>query len=80
MSDFSPARDGKFSFGLWTVGWQGVDVFGGAVRPPLTPQDARGHPLPRRGATEGGGVVRALTDLPPIGQPFSTPARPSAAA
>jgi xylose isomerase len=37
VSDFAPAPDDKFSFGLWTVGWQGVDVFGGAVRPPLDP-------------------------------------------
>jgi xylose isomerase len=27
-----PSRADHFSFGLWTVGWQGVDVFGGAVR------------------------------------------------
>jgi hypothetical protein len=40
MSDFTPTRDDKFSFGLWTVGWQGVDVFGGAVRPPLDPAEA----------------------------------------
>src|SRR5580765_207256 len=40
MSDFTPTRDHKFSFGLWTVGWQGVDVFGGAVRPPLDPAEA----------------------------------------
>jgi len=32
-----PTRDDRFSFGLWTVGWQGVDVFGGAVRPPMDP-------------------------------------------
>src|SRR5918912_4132691 len=37
MSDYSPTREDRFSFGLWTVGWQGVDVFGGAVRPPLDP-------------------------------------------
>jgi xylose isomerase len=30
----------KFSFGLWTVGWQGVDVFGTAVRAPLDPEVA----------------------------------------
>jgi xylose isomerase len=30
-----PSRDDRFSFGLWTVGWQGVDVFGTAIRPPL---------------------------------------------
>ncbi|GAA5153098.1 xylose isomerase [Nocardioides marinquilinus] len=36
----TPSRDDRFSFGLWTVGWQGVDVFGGAVRPPLDPGEA----------------------------------------
>ena len=40
MPDFTPTREDKFSFGLWTVGWQGVDVFGGAVRPPLPPAEA----------------------------------------
>ena len=40
MSDFTPTREDRFSFGLWTVGWQGVDVFGGAVRPPLDPAEA----------------------------------------
>src|SRR6478609_7013709 len=37
---FNPTRDDKFSFGLWTVGWQGVDVFGGAVRPELDAAEA----------------------------------------
>ena len=32
---YVPARSDRFSFGIWTVGWQGVDVFGGAVRPPM---------------------------------------------
>ena len=32
---YVPTREDKFSFGIWTVGWQGVDVFGGAVRPPM---------------------------------------------
>jgi xylose isomerase len=36
-ASLEPTRDDKFSFGLWTVGWQGVDVFGDAVRPPLDP-------------------------------------------
>ena len=40
MADFTPTREDQFSFGLWTVGWQGVDVFGGAVRPPLDPAEA----------------------------------------
>lgn len=34
MNAFTPTREDRFSFGLWTVGWQGVDVFGG-VRDPL---------------------------------------------
>jgi xylose isomerase len=32
---YVPSRADHFSFGIWTVGWQGVDVFGGAVRPPM---------------------------------------------
>jgi xylose isomerase len=32
---FTPTPADRFSFGIWTVGWQGVDVFGGAVRPPM---------------------------------------------
>ncbi len=35
-----PTREDKFSFGLWTVGWQGVDVFGSAIRPPMDPAEA----------------------------------------
>ncbi len=32
-----PSREDLFTFGLWTVGWQGVDVSGSAVRAPLDP-------------------------------------------
>ncbi|QGH70046.1 xylose isomerase [Pseudactinotalea sp. HY158] len=32
--------DIKYSFGLWTVGWQAVDPFGEATRPPLDPADS----------------------------------------
>jgi xylose isomerase len=35
-----PTRADRFSFGLWTVGWQGVDVFGGPVRSPMDPVHA----------------------------------------
>ncbi len=35
-----PTPADRFSFGLWTVGWQGVDVFGTAIRDPLAPADA----------------------------------------
>jgi xylose isomerase len=31
----SPTRDDKFSFGLWTVGYNGTDPFGGPTRAPL---------------------------------------------
>jgi xylose isomerase len=43
MPDLTPHRDDKFSFGLWTVGWRGVDVFGTAVRPVLDPAEAIGR-------------------------------------
>ena len=40
MSGYTPTPDDKFSFGLWTVGWQGTDVFGPASRPLLDPVEA----------------------------------------
>ncbi len=36
-SALSPTKADKFSFGLWTVGWQARDPFGEATRPPLDP-------------------------------------------
>jgi xylose isomerase len=48
-SDLTPTPEDRFSFGLWTVGWQGVDVFGGPVRPPLDPVEAV-HRLAELGA------------------------------
>jgi xylose isomerase len=48
-SDLTPTPVDRFSFGLWTVGWQGVDVFGGPVRPPLDPVEAV-HRLAELGA------------------------------
>src|SRR4029453_15371894 len=32
-----PTSEDKFSFGLWTVGWTGIDPFGSASRPALDP-------------------------------------------
>lgn len=32
---YVPAPADRFSFGIWTVGWQGAEVFGPAVRPPM---------------------------------------------
>jgi xylose isomerase len=44
MSDrFTPTKADHFSFGLWTVGWGGKDLFGDPTRPPLDPVDAVQH-------------------------------------
>jgi len=32
---YVPVREDRFSFGIWTVGWEGTDVFGGPVRAPM---------------------------------------------
>ncbi|WP_027943331.1 xylose isomerase [Amycolatopsis taiwanensis] len=63
MPDFTPTREDRFSFGLWTVGWQGVDVFGGAVRPPLDPGQAV-HKLAELGAY---GITFHDNDVFPFG-------------
>src|SRR5580692_5016414 len=46
---YTPTPADKFSFGIWTVGWQGVDVFGPAVRPPM-PADRAVRKLAELGA------------------------------
>src|SRR6188472_3222151 len=38
-----PTPQDKFSFGLWTVGWLGVDPFGTASRPALAPEEYAGR-------------------------------------
>ncbi|PZQ89582.1 MAG: xylose isomerase [Leifsonia xyli] len=35
MTAPTPTRDDKFSFGLWTIGYNGADPFGGPTRAPL---------------------------------------------
>ena len=40
MGDYRPTPADKFSFGLWTVGYQARDPFGDATRPPLDPVEA----------------------------------------
>lgn len=35
MTDLTPSREDKFSFGLWTFGWRGADPFGDATRAPV---------------------------------------------
>ena len=63
MTGYTPTRADRFSFGLWTVGWQGVDVFGGAVREPLDPAVAV-HRLSELGAY---GVTFHDNDVFPFG-------------
>ena len=63
MSDYTPVRDDYFTFGLWTVGWQGRDVFGDAVRAPLDPVETV-HKLAELGAA---GVTFHDDDLIPFG-------------
>ncbi len=66
--DYTPTREDRFSFGLWTVGWQGVDVFGHAVRPPLDPVETV-HKLAELGAY---GVSFHDDDLIPFGADEAT--------
>ena len=37
MPALEPTPEDRFTFGLWTVGWQARDPFGEATRPPLDP-------------------------------------------
>ncbi len=64
MTDYTPAPEDRFSFGFWTVGWQGVDVFGGAVREPLDPVEGV-HRLAELGAW---GVTFHDDDVTEFGQ------------
>lgn len=40
MDAYTPKKEDKFTFGLWTVGWQARDPFGDASRPPLDPVES----------------------------------------
>jgi xylose isomerase len=42
-----PTKQDPFSFGLWTVGWIGVDPVGAATRPVLDPWEYATSELPR---------------------------------
>src|SRR5262245_7341549 len=68
MPDVQATRDDRFSFGLWTVGWQGVVVFGTAVREPLEPAEA-GHRLADLGAY---GITFHDNDVFPFGADATT--------
>ena len=61
-SDYAPVPADKFTFGLWTVGWQGRDPFGDASRPPLDPVESV-HRLAELGAY---GVTFHDNDLIPF--------------
>lgn len=61
--NYQPTPEDKFSFGLWTVGWQGRDPFGDATRAPLDPADSVRH-LAELGAY---GVTFHDDDLIPFG-------------
>ncbi|HWM04708.1 MAG TPA: xylose isomerase [Actinophytocola sp.] len=65
MTDYTPRPEHKFSFGLWTVGWQGVDPFGVATREPMDPAYAV-EKLAELGAW---GVSFHDDDLVPFGSP-----------
>ncbi|CAN5447639.1 xylose isomerase [soil metagenome] len=59
----SPNQEDRFTFGLWTVGWQGRDPFGDATRPALDPVESV-HRLSDLGAA---GVTFHDDDLIPFG-------------
>ncbi|MET7397515.1 xylose isomerase [Dactylosporangium sp. NPDC005572] len=64
MTDpYAPTPADRFSFGLWTVGWQAQDVFGSASRPALDPVESV-HRLAELGAY---GVSFHDDDLIPFG-------------
>jgi xylose isomerase len=63
-----PTREDKFSFGLWTVGWQARDPFGDATRSPLDPVEAV-HKLSELGAY---GITFHDDDLVPFGSDAQT--------
>jgi xylose isomerase len=58
-----PTRADRFSFGLWTVGWQARDPFGDATRAPLDPVESV-HRLSELGAY---GVTFHDDDVIPFG-------------
>jgi xylose isomerase len=63
MTEYTPTREDKFSFGLWTVGWQARDLFGEATRPVLAAVEAV-HRLAELGAY---GITFHDDDLIPPG-------------
>ncbi|MFJ7067932.1 xylose isomerase [Streptomyces sp. NPDC101115] len=58
-----PTPDDRFTFGLWTVGWQGRDPFGEATRPALDPVES----VEQLAALGAYGVTFHDDDLIPFG-------------
>ncbi len=68
MTDrLSPTPEDRFTFGLWTVGWQGRDPFGEATRPALDPVES----VERLAGLGAYGVTFHDDDLIPFGAPES---------
>jgi xylose isomerase len=63
MTNLTPTPEDKFSFGLWTVGWQARDPFGDATRAAVDPVEAV-HRLAELGAW---GITFHDDDLVPFG-------------
>jgi len=64
----APTPEDKFSFGMWTVGWQGRDPFGEATRPAMDPIYA----LERLAGLGAYGVNFHDDDLIPFGSDDAT--------
>lgn len=65
MDAFTPTRDDRFSFGLWTVGNPGADPFGAPVRPVQNPC----HLVRKLAECGAWGVNLHDNDLVPFGSP-----------
>jgi xylose isomerase len=63
LAALTPTKADRFSFGLWTIGWQAKDQFGDATRAPLDPVEAV-HQLNELGAY---GMTFHDDDLVPFG-------------
>ncbi|WP_055530075.1 xylose isomerase [Streptomyces graminilatus] len=60
---YQPTPEDRFTFGLWTVGWQGRDPFGDATRPALDPVET----VQRLSELGAHGVTFHDDDLIPFG-------------